>query len=77
MASPPALRDVAAEIVRRTGLQHGQTGIAIVLSDPPTAEERLELLAAELLGIPVLIMERECMTEEQWIARYCMNPAGH
>jgi hypothetical protein len=67
----PELRDIAAEIVRRAGT--GPDPSFILLSDPPTAEERLQLAAAALQGTPVLIGPRQPMTEEEWIARYCVD----
>jgi len=70
-------RDVAAEIVRRAGRPNSPEADAwyISVSDPPTAEERLQLAAATLRGVLVLVMPREPMTEEEWIAHYCTTEA--
>jgi hypothetical protein len=43
----------------------------ITLSDPPTPQERLQLAAATLQGVPVLIIDDECLTAKEWEARYC------
>jgi hypothetical protein len=67
-------RDVAAEIVRRAG-RTGPAACYVLVSDPPTAEERLELAAAALQGVSVLLVPRKPMTEEEWIARYCTPEA--
>jgi len=42
----------------------------IRLSNPPTASERLQLLAARLLRSPVAIMPTKCATSEEWLTRY-------
>jgi len=65
------LRDIAAEIVRRAG--RPTDSWFILMSDPPTAEERLQLAAATLQGVSVLLVPRKPMTEEEWIARYCAD----
>jgi hypothetical protein len=59
--------DVAAEIVRRALPDQR----VILLSDPPTAEERLQILAASLQGIPIIVADRYEMTMDEWVARYC------
>ena len=69
--SRPTAADIAAEIVRRANAAHGDCLPYITLSDPPTPQERLQLLAATLQGIPVLITDNECLTAEEWEARYC------
>ena len=75
MPQAPDLRDIAAEIVRRAS-HGGPDACYVFVSDPPTAEERLQLAAAALRGFPVLIVPREPMTEEEWIARYCTTEAA-
>jgi hypothetical protein len=67
----PEIRDVAAEIIRRVGEANASTGGGYVvrLSDPPTPQERLQLLAARLQRRPVAIMPHK-RTMEEWIARY-------
>jgi ribosomal protein L36 len=58
-------RVIAAEIVRRAGRVY-----VIRLSDPPTASERLQLMAARLLRTPIAIMPTKCVTVDEWLARY-------
>jgi hypothetical protein len=65
------LRDLAAEIIRRGDL--GSESHVICVSDPPTIEERLQLIAASLQDIPVMITTRHIMTEDEWIERYCTD----
>jgi hypothetical protein len=69
--SRPTAAELAAEILRRANASHGDRLPYIKLSDPPTPQERLQLAAATLQGIAVLITEDECMTAEEWEARYC------
>jgi hypothetical protein len=66
--------DLAEEIVRRAS-KVDEAGASILpyvihLSDPPTAQERLQLAAVRLLGKPVAIMPTPCATVEEWLARY-------
>jgi hypothetical protein len=42
------------------------------VSDPPTVQERLQVLAARLQGTDAVAIPRRGMTEEEWIARYCV-----
>jgi hypothetical protein len=67
----PTPVEIAAEIVRRANTVQAGCALCIRLSDPPTPQERLELVAAALQGIPVLIADDECLTAEEWEARYC------
>ena len=62
---------MAAEIIRRVGEANAATGGGYVvrLSDPPTLQERLQLLAARLQRTPIAIMPHKC-TMEEWVARY-------
>ena len=66
MRKRPDLRELAAEIVRRSGGSN-----VIHLSDPPTASEQLQLLAARLQRRPVAIVPVRCATTEEWQRRYC------
>lgn len=63
---------MAAEIIRRVGEANAATGGGYVVrvSDPPTPQERLQLLAARLQRTPVAIMPHKCKTMEEWAARY-------
>jgi hypothetical protein len=65
----PSATDIAAEIVRRTNGVDGRPRYVIRLSDPPTCQERLQLIAAQLQRTPVAIMPHK-YTMEEWIARY-------
>jgi len=40
------------------------------LSDPPTAQERLQLMACRMLGRQVAIMPAKCPTVAEWVGRY-------
>ena len=71
----PDARDIAAEIIRRSARANG--GIApqacyVFVSDPPTAQERLQVLAARLQGTDAVALPRHSMTDEEWIAQYCV-----
>ena len=72
-----AIRDLAAEIIRRATPQHVDGGRAkwqiIPVGDPPSPEEQLLLLAARLQGIPVTVMRRDPMTIEEWIAAHAVT----
>ena len=71
----PAARDVAAEIIRRVTEANATTGGGYVvrLSDPPTPQERLQLLAAHLQRRPIVVMPHKCKTLDEWMARYRMQ----
>lgn len=64
--SRPRLRveahDLAAEIVRRAGVD---LGYVVHLSDPPTNRERLLLAAHKLMGKPFAIMPEPCSSVEE------------
>ena len=45
-------------------------GYVVRLSKPPTARERMQLLAAHLERRPIVIMPHKCKTMEEWAARY-------
>jgi hypothetical protein len=64
---PIALRDLAAEIVRRAvdGRPDKTLPYVVSLSDPPTPKEQLLLAACRLMGRPVAIMPAKCDTMEQ------------
>jgi hypothetical protein len=68
----PAARDVAAEIIRRVTEANAAIGGGYVvrLSDPPTPQERLQLLAAHLQRRPIVVMPHKCHSMEEWIAHY-------
>jgi hypothetical protein len=42
----------------------------LCLSDPPTANERLQLTAARILRRPIAIMPAKCLSVGEWIARF-------
>jgi hypothetical protein len=60
-----SVRALVAEIVRRSG-----ESSVVRLSDPPSAAERLQLLAARLQGRPVAIVPASYATVEEWLRRY-------
>ena len=67
----PSAHDIAAEIVRRAeSTSETGGGYVVRLSDPPTAQDRLQLLAARLQGRPIAIMPHKCITMDEWTARY-------
>ena len=72
LKTPPSPRDIAAEIVRRVAEANASTGGGYVvrLSKPPTARERMQLLAAHLERRPIVIMPHKCRSMEEWLARY-------
>jgi len=63
-------RDLAAEIVRRCGAAGGSASYVVCLSDPPTANERLQLAAARILRRPIAIMQAKSLSVAEWIARF-------
>ena len=67
----PSPRDIAAEIVRRVSSANAVTGGYVVrLSDPPTPQERLQVLAAHLERRAIVIMPHKCPSIEIWVSRY-------
>ena len=76
VASKANAQDVAAEIIRRvragTASSDNPSGLPYVvhLSDPPTAEERLQLAACRLLRQPIVIVPGKCLTIEEWVKKY-------
>jgi len=67
MPRRPDLRELTAEVVRRSG------GSQVVhLSDPPTASEQLQLLAARLQRRPVAIVPVRCATTENGSAAFVL-----
>jgi hypothetical protein len=72
----PCAHDIAAEIIRRSAPAN-YDGIVpqacyVLVSDPPTAQERLQVLAARLQGTDAVAVPRRSMTDEEWIAEYCV-----
>jgi hypothetical protein len=76
VASKANAQDVAAEIIRRvragTANSDGRGGPPYVVhtSDPPTAEERLQLAACRLLRQPIVIVPGKYLTIEEWVKKY-------
>jgi hypothetical protein len=68
----PSPRDIAAEIVRRVASTNAVTGGGYVVrvSDPPTPQERLQLLAARLQGRSIAIIPHKCKTVREWLEWY-------
>jgi hypothetical protein len=65
----PSAAELAAEIVRRVNGPEQRPPYVIRLSEPPTCQERLQLIAAQLQRTPIAIMPHK-YTMEEWIARY-------
>ena len=63
-------RDLAAEIVRRCAAPDGSDSYVVRVSDPLTANERLQLAAARILRRPIAIMPAKCQSVGEWIARF-------
>jgi hypothetical protein len=67
-------RDIVEEIVRRMAAADGSdshyNSYVVRLSDPPTTEERLQLMACRMLGRQIAIMPAKCLTVAEWIKRY-------
>jgi hypothetical protein len=63
------IRDIAAEIVRRAGLAASNSHV-VRLSEPPTLNERIQLLAARLERRPIVIMPHKCKTSDEWLEQY-------
>jgi hypothetical protein len=63
--------DLAAEIVRRAAGRY-----VVHLSEPPTAVERLQLMAARLQGTPFAIMPQPCKSLEEWDRCYARAARG-
>jgi hypothetical protein len=76
VASKANAQDVAAEIIRRvragTANSDSPSGLPHVvhISDPPTAEEQLQLAACRLLRQPIVIVPGKCLTIEEWVKTY-------
>lgn len=68
----PEAHDIAAEIIRRVTVANAETGGGYVvrLSDPPTPNEGLQLMAAHLERRPIVIMPHKCKTADEWLKRY-------
>ena len=68
------MREIAEEITRRVGASDGTEGkyvpYVVRLSEPPTAQERLQLMARRMLGRQVAIMPERCLTVAEWVERY-------
>jgi hypothetical protein len=67
---PPGAHDIAAEVIRRAKDDDDRDRYVVRLSDPPTPQERLQLLAARLQRRPIAIMPHKCATMDEWTARY-------
>ena len=67
---PPSAHDIAAEVIRCAKDDDGRDRYVVHLSDPPTTQERLQLLAARLQRTPIAIMPHKCATMDEWTERY-------
>lgn len=64
--------DLVAEIVRRATAANGGDRLPYVvhLSEPPTAQEKLQLAACRLMQQPIVIVPGKCLTIEEWMQRH-------
>lgn len=37
------------------------------------AEERLQLAACRLMGVPIVIVPGKCLTTEEWVQQFCQS----
>jgi hypothetical protein len=73
IASKANALDLASEIIRRVRAGTANSGAlpyVVHLSEPPTAKERLQLVACRLMQQPVAIVPGKCLTIEEWVERY-------
>ncbi|SRR6266850_5430711 len=73
IASKANAQDLAAEIIRRVRAGTASSGAlpyVVHLSEPPTAKERLQLVACRLMQQPIAIVPSKCLTIEEWVERY-------
>jgi hypothetical protein len=66
-------QDIAAEIIRRAagdGEAGCMTAYVLRLAQPPTFQERLQLMAARLQRRPIVVMAHKCASVEEWLGRY-------
>jgi hypothetical protein len=69
-------RDLAAEIIRRARTAGKGSGgecllpYVVRLTEPPTAQERLQLAACKILRHRIAIMPTKCLTVREWSERY-------
>jgi hypothetical protein len=77
MKKPPRPHDIALEIVRRARLLNrhdaGLPGRVLLLDDPPSSIQQLQLIAAALEGTPIVVGPRRLMTTDEWAAQYCAS----
>jgi hypothetical protein len=71
------LRALAEEVVRRAQAAQpdGVLPDVLRLSDPPTPEEQLQMIACHLLGKAVAIMPGKALTIDEWIEEYAPRQA--
>jgi hypothetical protein len=61
------IHQVAAEVIRRAMAEAASGhGYVVRVSDPPTAHEQLQLLAARLAARPIVILPHVCRSMEEW-----------
>jgi hypothetical protein len=76
VASKANAQDLAAEIIRRVRAGTADSGgpgalpYVVHLSEPPTAQERLQLAACRLMQQPIVIVPGKCLTSEEWVKKY-------
>jgi hypothetical protein len=74
-ASKANAQDLAAEIIRRVRASSalGALPYVVHVSDPPTAEERLQLAACRLMAQPIVIVPGKCLTIAEWVQQFCQS----
>ena len=73
IASKANAQDLAAEIIRRVRAGTANSGAlpyVVHLNEPPTAKERLQLVACPLMQQPIAIVPGKCLTIEEWVEKY-------
>ncbi len=65
--------DFAAEILRRCGQAHRSASYVVSISDPITANERLQLAAALIQRRPIAVVPKKCNSVAEWVARFGRN----
>jgi hypothetical protein len=70
-------RTLERRISRLEQSQKRRASYVINCSDPPTADESLEISRAKAEGRRVAVLPRVCATVEEWIAKYGPKAEEH
>ena len=71
------IRGLESRISRLEQYRKPRSSYVINCSDPPTADELLEISQAKAEGRRFAILPRVCATVEEWIAKYRPKADGH